>query len=434
MEVIQQNKEQIDLNRMLSIDNIIQSLNINQKHIENCFFEKLFNFEKKKDYNFEENKSEDLFKVSLNSGYRSNFIKLDKNKQKSLFSNNSQSKNNIITTSLFTSNSNKINNNNNDNENKKKTSYNIDSTSNNMNKTENDLTQRLEQSSNQFYKKLLNAFKVIYENEFADYSIIQSKYHIKNYVFTFLSSVFTIFNEEFILKNEKEREMEIKSCLKKMHDTSVSEGNYQKFFYHRNRKFKKEIFHSVMNKALSGKIELDEFYIIQQYVCDFFGINIFIFFILPTGEIDFTKSSYFATKQFKGRMNPYVPNICLLYSNELYYPIVHKTEESESILMLSKKENILKNIWQYLNIDELLNFKDIDESSSEDEDEIKDELENTESPVVKKFKQNELTKLKLEELQILANENNVLITKASEKTGKQIKKIKSELIDDLLKI
>ncbi len=456
IQINTENNKQNDLNKMLLIDNILQSINVNQKYIEDSIFENLLNYEIKKDFDKELNKLNNLFMVSANSGYKSNLIKIETKQKpqvmnKSLFTSNENNyQNNNLKSSIQINNK---NDNNEINQQKKKTNYSIIE-----NKTilkNNDENQKEDNSnnnslSNQFYKKLLNSFKVIFEDEFINYSIIQSKYHLKNYVFTFLSSVLTIFDESFILKNEKEREIIIKSVLKKMHDTSVTEGNYQKFYYHRNRKFKKEIFHSVMNKSLTGKVDMEEFYIIQQYICDFFGINLFIFYILPSGEINYDKSTFYATKQFKGKINPYVPSICLLYSNELFYPIVHKTNENDSILRYSKHNKILLNIWNYIKIEELLNFKDEEEESSDEDDNKIDinnsidinELNEIEETVdkkniinnKKKFDLQELSKLKLDELQKIASDNNILITKASDRTGKQIKKIKSELIDDILKV
>ena len=40
----------------------------------------------------------------------------------------------------------------------------------------------------------------------------------------------------------------------------------------------------------------------------------------------------------------------------------------------------------------------------------------------------------MEDLQNIANQNEILINKSSDKTGKLIKKIKAELIDDIIKL
>ena len=198
IQINSETNKQNDLNKMLLIDNILQSINVNQKYIEDSIFHNLLNYEIKKDFDKELNKLNNLFMVSANSGYKSNLIKIE-TKQKpqflnrSLFTNSEQnySNNNFKSQQQQNNKNDDIEN----NQIKKKTNYSITENKNNdylennnhslpkqsVSKDENQIEDINNISTNQFYKKLLNSFKVIFEEEFANYSIIQSKYHIKNY-------------------------------------------------------------------------------------------------------------------------------------------------------------------------------------------------------------------------------------------------------------
>ncbi len=155
-ETIQEQDRKNDLNRMLTLDNILHSININQKFIEKVIYEKILNYEKKKDFDFEENKINELYNTSMNVGIKSNFVKIHsvKNKQ--------------TTKSLFTNESIKTNSSYNNNENKKKTSYFID---NNLKKIENNEIQIENKdntdntiNANQFYKKFCIYIFIVYND------------------------------------------------------------------------------------------------------------------------------------------------------------------------------------------------------------------------------------------------------------------------------
>jgi len=384
-----------DLHRMLNLHGILVSLCIPQTKIENEFFEKRQDFEKKESYHY------DQIDISLYQPEKREVKNEFKEKKRKIIGTNRT----IISTSLF---------------------------SDEPIPMDKIIPRRepREPREIRMYEPLCTMFDTIFRNKANEYKMLVKNMKNSSSVFTFMNAVITGMNEIFFMKKEDEKMSFVKDLLKKMHTEVYLEGNYQKFYYHKQRAFKKETMQYTLNKALSLRVEPENFFIIQQYVCDYMGLNLFIFYVTREDYIDFEKSKYFLTKQFGGRMNPYVPTLCMVLKNEVYQPIVHETDANETILRYSKHKDELEMIWRYMNI-----YQDMIDIDRENKMEVVQETQGEceEGNVERKvYTKQELKSMKLEDLQNVAKENGIEIEKNSEKTGRKVKKLKNELMEDII--
>jgi hypothetical protein len=258
-----------------------------------------------------------------------------------------------------------------------------------------------------------------------DYKILTKRTRNRNAVFTFMDSLVSIMNESFWMKNEDDKTHLLRELLKKMHAEVYIDGNYQKFYYHKTRKMKKDQLLLTLSQSIQFRIhDMDTFYMLQQYAVDYFGVNLFIFFVTGTDEIDIERSKIFATRQFENHLNPLVPTLCMIWKDEVYYPIVHETDEEKTIFQYSRDKDFMEEIWKRMKIHEMKEFfmekkEEVEESKSE-------------NPVLA-FTMGEIQKMKLEELQNTCTGMGIPLEKISEKTGKSIKRTKTELIEQIVK-
>lgn len=404
-------------NRMLMLDGILQFLSISQRVIDEEVFERRRGFECKEDYNFRDYIPTQLFEVKKTQISNQVVRREEKEKKRPPFQSNR---------SLF---------------------------------SEEEISKPMEEvrpvKEIDIYKPIPPSFEKIFGGDHLEYRWIEIRRRNKWNVFTFISSLMMMMDEFFYLKKDDEKEMIIKDLLKKMHSEIFLEENYRKFYYYRNRRFKKEFIQTTMNKSLTMRVEDEMFYIVQQYIADYFGVNIFIFKIVDGLNIDFDKSEFYGSKQYHGRVNPYLPTFFMMYMNNIYYPIVHKDTDKKSYLLFSNDYDIYLQVWDYMKLEEMSQFFEEEKKRKEgevEEEEKKDDVleemdrivyskeedddENkkllSSSSEKKRYTQQELKNLKLEELQSICKEMGIDIQKKSEKTIKMLNRTKQELIDDIL--
>jgi hypothetical protein len=312
-------------------------------------------------------------------------------------------------------------------------------------------------------------------------------YFNKSPIFTFLNSIFSIANNSFHLYDIHDKEKTIKEFILKI-DKELFENNlYNKFGYNLNKKFNKGDIQNALKSAFQFKVT-DSFYLFKKYISDYLGINIYIIKKL-NNSIDIINSEYYISTRFDNRYHKFLPNFIILEDNNIYKPFILDNEDgTNSILLYSKDYEIIDNLWIILNVkDNKLNDsvnKDIiqnntqindsieisfekDDSNDKDINEnnfieiviIKDDLINVVNKGIsennsiinidssnigtnntsiiipnKKFMYNDLKHYKIDDLKKLCIENNIDIKKTSEKTNKQINKLKDDLITDLLNL
>jgi hypothetical protein len=400
------NKEYIENNKMvencmLSVQGILTYLNVTQKIIDESYFLKRKDFEIKSEYDILKNKpnEDELYKmkVEIKTKRQNENVKNPLFDKKNLFEDSGDEEDSSFLKKKKTKKILPIMNNNNNNDNQIRT--------------------------NRTYRDLYESFERIFGNKINEYKIVEKTTRNRSPTFTYIESIVTIVNEIFLMKKEDEKASFIKFFIKKIHNEVHKEGNYQKFYYHKRRGFKKETLQFTLNQALglNNRMDMDNFYLLQQYISDYLGLNTYIIEVLSDGNIDFTKTKAFLTREFGGKINPSIPSVFIIRMEDIYYPIVHENDEQKSIFVYSRDKEIEENVWSYLG-DEGETLRDFYNIKCDDEEEKEEQKEEG------KYKIGDVINMKLDELQEVSKELGISIEKTSEKTGKKIKRTKAELL------
>jgi hypothetical protein len=125
----------------------------------------------------------------------------------------------------------------------------------------------------------------------------------------------------------------------------------------------------------------------------------------------------------------------MMVKDEVFYGIIHEMDEKKSVLKYSEDEDIIKNVWKNMGMEMEV---EIAQTTSTIEEVATSEIANTttanttntiERP---KYKLSDLKNLKLDELQQICQDMGINIQKVSEKTGKMLKKTKTELMEEII--
>ena len=333
--------------------------------------------------------------------------------------------------------------------------------SNNSNKK----TEKNETNIIKKYEPIYDALNYFFDTDSNIFSIYK-KLENNNELYTFMNSIFSIGDEIFILNNFQNKKNIMKSLIKKMDDELLKDDLYFLYNYDKNRKFNKEKIMTVLKELYKFSVDRETIHLFKQYLSDYLGINIFVIGLI-NNNIDYDNKEFYLTHKYGLSYNKYAQTFILITENNLYYPLIKNTnnnfnglnyEEIEKYLdkflkfydikleedVVNKMEEINVNI----NINntqldiENINNDDNDKINNNkiDKDKIKndkinnDKIHNNKNINININIENELKKLKLEELRIKATEKKISIQKISDKTSKMINKTKGELIEELLKI
>jgi hypothetical protein len=282
----------------------------------------------------------------------------------------------------------------------------------------NDFNKRI------FIKSLPETFKIIFNNDIDKYYIenkTSRNYKNKTSIFTFINSLFMIIYGQYILYTDSEKESNIKSFLKKISDELFEKELYQKFGYNVNRKMNKSNLQEILAKSFTFKYDEGLFPILQQYIVDYFGINIFVL-CLTNNNIDFINSYYILSSYYKIKTNPLLPTFILVKDNDIFKPLLDSNDDNIDTLyfLYSKNKNIIENLWKYFKLDEI-------EICIE---ELKEDNDNN-YEIINNLDLSKLKKLKVDELKEICIKYEISLTKMSDKTSKMINKTKGELIEDI---
>ncbi len=279
-------------------------------------------------------------------------------------------------------------------------------------------------NKNIIIKSLPESFEIIFNNNIDKYYIenkISRNYKNKTSIFTFINSLFMIIYGQYILYTDNEKEANIKSFLKKISDELFEQELYQKFGYNVNRKMNKSNLQEILAKSFTFKYDEGLFPLLQQYIVDYFGINIFVL-CLANNNIDFINSYYILASHYKIKTNPLLPTFILVKDNDIFKPLMANDDEEDcQYFIYSKNKNIIENLWKYFKLDEI-------EICIE---ELKDNKEDIIEETVNNLDLAKLKKLKVDELKEICIKYEISLTKLSDKTSKMINKTKAELIDDI---
>ena len=292
------------------------------------------------------------------------------------------------------------------------------SNNNSNNNNNNDFNKRI------FIKSLPETFKIIFNNDIDKYYIenrISRNYKNKTSIFTFINSLFMIIYSQYILYTDSEKESNIKSFLKKISDELFQKELYQKFGYNVNRRMNKSNLQEILAKSFTFKYDEGLFSLLQQYIVDYFGINVFVL-CLTNNNIDFINSYYILASYYKIKTNPLLPTFILVKDNDIFKPLMDSNDDNIDTFcfLYSKNKNIIESLWKYFKLDEI-------EICIEELKEDKNGMEET----FNNLDLSKLKKLKVDELKEICIKYEISLTKISDKTSKMINKTKTELIDDI---
>ena len=286
--------------------------------------------------------------------------------------------------------------------------------------------------TNKFYLNLDNSLEILFNKNIHNFYYDNKIYKNKSPVFTLLNSIFTILDDFFNIHDESEKENIIKTFLKNMDEDLFIKDLYTKYGYNKNKKFNKAHIQEILKNVYHFK-SYDYFDLFKEYLCDYLSINIFI--LKSTHDIlDIENSEYYLTKYYNNQFNKYLPTLLILNNDGLYKPIIYNDiKAQDSIIKYSKEEDLINNLFIYFKLNELMELQK-KEYEQEKESEIETKTVSEQIITGKKYNISEIKNLKIEELQKLCETHNISILKKSEKTGKDIKKLKLELINDLLNL
>jgi hypothetical protein len=299
---------------------------------------------------------------------------------------------------------------------------------NNINKFERNntiLEESLEKpkEDNLFKKiKLSKYFEVIFHNNIKDFYYDNNIYKENtSNVFTFFNSILIIIDETFHFNHVEEKENIIKDFLKKLDNDLFQMELYNKFGYNKNKRFNKADIQSVLKDSINLR-DNNKLYLLKEYLSDYLGINIYVL-KLTNRMIDFTNSETYLTKKYDNDYNLYLPNFIIIYDNGIYKPLLSYNKDKSYPILYSENSEIIDNLWRYFNI--FMTPKKSEDVISEKKDIVTQ---------AKKYNIELLNCLKIDAIKKLCLDNDILLQKKSDKTGKMINKLKNELVSELLTI
>jgi hypothetical protein len=277
---------------------------------------------------------------------------------------------------------------------------------------------------------------------FSDYYYVDT--HNTN---SFIHSILYCLDNNFVMDLNKSSY--INNFRKELCYDLEEKNLYRKFNYVKLRKFKKDL---MQKNLLDIHKNIDEY--IEQYIIDYFGINVYIF--LTNEEDNMVNVLNILSHNDTDECNPYKPTLLLFNKNSIYYPILRKDgsgifkySENELINILYENYVISKKV---INIKKTIKVKknmidDMTENTNEEinnntnkkiNKEIKDNIGDDKSKIsnnveidVKNIKLKSIKNMLLNELQDLAIRFDIDIKKKSLKSDKMLPKTKTELYNEL---
>jgi hypothetical protein len=276
-----------------------------------------------------------------------------------------------------------------------------------------------------FKKNFLNnlplSFELIFNKSIQDFYYDNRIFKNKSSIYTLLNSIFYIGNEAYNFFSEKDRENIMKDFIKKIDNDLFEQNLYNKFDYHKNRKFNKADIQEILKNSYQFK-NSDKIWLFIQYLADYLGINIYIFNI-GNGEINYNKTEKYLSKYYGDKYNKSLPNFIIILENEIYKPVLNKKNNSDSFNKYSENIELIDKIWDYLKI---VNENTISNEIKKEDDDKKEDQK------ILKFNSEDLKKMKIDEIKNLCGHHNISLQKLSTKTSKMINKLKEDLINDLI--
>jgi hypothetical protein len=224
----------------------------------------------------------------------------------------------------------------------------------------------------------------------------------KNYIFTFFSCILGIGDENYYLFIEQEKIKVIKKFIHELDNDILKKNYYNEFNYNKNKYFNKEKIITTLKEAFNFKVN-EHFYILIKYVVDYLGINLIIF-ELQNKEI--VNKFKFISNKYTDTYNRYLPHYFIIREDDEFKPIMIKNKEYINYIMVEEDNYKIIKLIDTIQLSKIC-------IQIEDKELI------------------EIKKMKIDELRNYCIENDINIYKISEKTSKEIKKTKEELLNEI---
>lgn len=271
------------------------------------------------------------------------------------------------------------------------------------------IMQRKKKNLNEVYKMYLDM------NEYE-----KIEYNKEN---SFIKSVLSILDHNFMMYDEKEKNNQVKLLFNKLYDDLDEQGLDKKFGYIRKKDLKKSTLKDILIK---NKLDIDDikYNNIKQYIADYFGVNIIMF--LFDNEYNFIANKMYEYCSYKkDEKHPSVLNIIVEKYKDKYNAVIKTNDKyDDSVFRLSQNKEELMRLNSLIQTLRLEKEEEVEKIDLNEEDEEEIDYKNAKS----------LDKLKLEQLKEIAIGKDIKLKKLSEKTGKLINLKKKEIIDEIVKI
>jgi hypothetical protein len=264
-----------------------------------------------------------------------------------------------------------------------------------------------------FLDKIDDSFDFLFSKKNNIFYVENIIYRNNSSVFSFVNSILTACSQEAILLKEVVKEDIVKDFLKKIGNDLFEHNLYNRFLYHKNKKINKSDIQKILGESFTFKYDETLIHILQQYIVDYLGINVFIF-AFQGKNIDFMNSNYVLSSYFDLKTNPYLPSVILFKIKDIYRPVLSYDGEN-CVFLYSKNKEIIDNLWKYFKLEDISSL-----------------LATFEAEKDHKFNVQDLKKMKIDELKNECIKYEIAISKKSDKTAKMINKTKNELLEDLI--
>jgi len=255
----------------------------------------------------------------------------------------------------------------------------------------------INKSKKESYKDLYDCFDEYLEKDL--FGVNKEINKNKNNIYTFFSALYGIGDESYYLFNEEEKIKCIKQLIHKMDNDLLIKNYYNEFRYDKNKYFNKEKLLQGLKDGFNLKVN-EYFELIQKYTVDYLGINLLIFEVKNKDIINTYKM---ISNKYTENHNQYLPYYLIMKENDEFIPIMIKNKDNINYIEKEDKYKINEHIIK------IKNHKYCQNNSEENKN---------------------IKKMKIDELREYCINNDINIYKISEKTGKQIKKTKDELLNE----
>lgn len=265
-----------------------------------------------------------------------------------------------------------------------------------------------------------NISNFVFHDKFIDSNIELNGVYDRNVMKfdSFFMSLMSLIMDDFLYLDMDVKKNLVVQLRTKIASQLVEKDLYKKFGYDLNSKVSKRRLQQQLMDFKKNS-DLSVYLLLGQFLSDYFQIDIVIF------REESKSIKYFIASQFNNEVGD-IPFVCIYQSKDNYY-IAMKTGDKSIFKWNDGSFNIQTP--SRINVEIIR-----EEKRKQKEIEEIDDIDVNDSVSVNKLLEKDLRKLKLDDLKKLLIDRNISLIKQSEKTKKDIKKTKQDMIDNLVNL